>query len=120
MESAISMTNTVIESFTSGASFDFADLDALLGPLNQISAELSSGNVADEEDGTATATATAADTIADSTDETAATATTRPVVSAADSLAAKKARGKAARKNAKRGKTQKSRLMIAGAGAAIS
>jgi len=27
MESAISMTNTVIASFTSGASFDFADLD---------------------------------------------------------------------------------------------
>jgi len=82
---------------------------------------LSSGNVADEEDGTATVNANAADTTADSTDGTEVTAaTTRPVVSAAASLAAKKARGKAARLNAKRGKTQKSRLMIAGAGAAIS
>jgi len=59
---------------------------------------LSSGNVADEEDGTATAIAA---TTADSTDKNdATTATARPFTSAADSLAAKKARGRAARKKA--------------------
>jgi len=77
---------------------------------------LSEGNAADEEDGTAVANAEAADATTD-TDATAAT--TKPSTSSSAALAARKARGKTARKNANKGKLQKSRLMIAGANAAI-
>jgi len=80
---------------------------------------LSEGNEADEEDGTAEANAEAAAT-ADADDKDTASTYVKPVKNSKKALDARKARGKAARKNSNKGKKQKSRLMIAGAMAAIS